>query len=319
MANQRGRGSEDQDLLQLYLNDIGKHPLLDRAAEVRLGRLVKAGQAATRTLARSIEPDGGAAGAGLADAQRTELEAAVAAGRMATAEFVKANLRLVVSIAKRYQSGGLSLLDVVQEGNFGLIQAVERFDPDRGFKFSTYATWWIRQTISRGIANSSRAIRLPVHACDQLLAIRMAAATIEVTLGRAARPEEVSASVTLPAKKVQELMPHLFEPVSLSERFSDSESELGDLVEDVAAVAPDQAALASMLPAQVAELLSTLEPREQEVLCLRYGLDLGRPRTLEEVGEHFGLTREGVRQLEMRAISKLRRSSSSGVRDLLSA
>ncbi|MGH9189614.1 MAG: sigma-70 family RNA polymerase sigma factor [Acidimicrobiales bacterium] len=309
MANQRGRSGEDEDLLQLYLNDIGKYPLLDRADEVRLGRIVRAGQVALSALS----------GAELRAVERKRLEETIGAGRTATAEFVRANLRLVVSIAKRYQTHGMSLLDVIQEGNFGLIQAVERFDPDRGFKFSTYATWWIRQTISRGIANSSRTIRLPVHAGDQLLAIRMAATTIEVAQGRVAKPEEVALAVTLSAKKVQELMPHLYEPVSLSERLTDGDSELGDVVEDLTTPPPDQAVFAAMLPAQVAELLSTLEPREQEVLCLRYGLDRGRPRTLEEVGDRFGLTREGVRQVEMKAISKLRRSSTSGARDLLSA
>ena len=310
MANQRGASGEEEDLLQLYLNDIGKYPLLDRQDEVRLGRLVRDGQAAALRLDTE---------ASLSGAEREHLEEIVRRGAEAGTEFVRSNLRLVVSIAKRYQTFGLSLLDIIQEGNFGLIQAVERFDPDRGFKFSTYATWWIRQTIARGIANTSRAIRLPVHVGDQLLAIRMAASTIEVTEGRPARPDEVAAAVTLPAKKVAELMPHLVDPVSLSERLPDAETELSDVVEDVTTAPPDQAVFAAMLPAQVLELLAKLEPREQEVLCLRYGLDRGRPRTLEEVGAQFGLTREGVRQLEMRAIAKLRRCSYRDVRDLLSA
>jgi RNA polymerase sigma factor (sigma-70 family) len=310
VANQRGTSGEEEDLLQLYLNDIGKYPLLDRDDEVRLGRLVRDGQAAAIQLETN---------ASLSRAERKRLEETVRRGADAAAEFVRSNLRLVVSIAKRYQTFGLSLLDIIQEGNFGLIQAVERFDPDRGFKFSTYATWWIRQTIARGIANTSRAIRLPVHVGDQLLAIRMAATAIEVAEGRPARPEEVAAAVAVPPKKVAELMPHLADPVSLSERLPDAETELSEVVEDVASPPPDQAVFAAMLPTQVLELLAKLEPREQEVLCLRYGLDRGRPRTLEEVGAQFGLTREGVRQLEMRAIAKLRRCSYRDVRDLLSA
>ena len=307
MAKQRGQS--DEDLLQLYLNDIGRHPLLNRAEECRLGALVQAGREAAAALDR---------GQALSRAERQELKAVAESGAEAARQFIRSNLRLVVSIAKRYQAAGLPLLDIVQEGNFGLIQAVERFDPRRGFKFSTYATWWIRQTIARGIANTSRTIRLPVHAGDQLLAIRMAATALEVRLGRPPKPAELAEAVTIPARKVEELLPHLAQPVSLSEPLTDGDTELGDMVEDHTAPPPDQVVFASMLPAQVAQMLSVLEPREQEVLCLRYGLDRGRPRTLEEVGERFGLTREGVRQVELKAISKLRRSS-RGLRDLLSA
>ena len=308
MAKQ-GRGGEEEDLLQLYLNDIGKHALLSRAEEVRLGALIKVGRAAHAELARGRVPV----------EDRPALEEKVRAGEAATKRFVQANLRLVVSIAKKYQASGVPLLDLVQEGNFGLMHAVERFDPRRGFKFSTYATWWIRQTIARGIANTGRTIRLPVHAGDQLLAIRMTSAALEVRLGRPPKPEEVSEAVGLPARKVQELMPYLSEPLSLSERPTDTDVELGELVEDASSPPPDQMVFASMLPTQVADLLKMLEPREQEVLCLRYGLDRGKPRTLEEVGERFGLTREGVRQVEVKAIAKLRRSASRGARDLLSA
>ena len=311
MANARGQSTEEEDLLQLYLNDIGKYPLLTRDDEVRLGTLTQAGQVATARLGR---------GDALTTALQEELEAAVRAGEDASRRFVRSNLRLVVSIAKKYQASGLPLLDLIQEGNFGLIQAVERFDPRRGFKFSTYATWWIRQTIARGIANTSRTIRLPVHAGDQLLAIRMAAAALEIRHGRPAKASELAAAVSMPPKKVEELLPYLGEPTSLSERLIDGETEMGELVEDLSTPPPDQAVFAAMLPKHVAELLSVLEPREQEVLCLRYGLDRGQPRTLEEVGEHFGLTREGVRQVELKAISKLRRSSTArSARDLLTA
>ncbi len=311
MGKHRGSSGEEGDLLQLYLNDIGKYPLLTRAEEVQLGELVLAGRKAAAELARI--------GDRLDASRRAELERRVRAGEDAARRFVRSNLRLVVSIAKKYQSSGLPLLDLVQEGSFGLIHAVERFDPRRGFKFSTYATWWIRQTIARGIANTGRTIRLPVHAGDQLLAIRMANASFEVRHGRSPTPEELADAVALPSRKVEELMPHLTEPLSLSERLNDGEVELGELVEDNRTPAPEQEAMAAMLPAQVAELLSVLEPREREILLLRYGLDRGRPRTLEEVGEYFGLTREGVRQAELKAISKLRRRSARSGRDLLTA
>jgi RNA polymerase sigma factor (sigma-70 family) len=310
LVNQGGRSGEEEDLLQLYLKDIGKYALLTRADEVTLGEAVGAGRKAAEELASGRVQD---------DQRRAHLEAEVKAGDEATGRFVRANLRLVVSIAKKYQASGLPLLDLIQEGNFGLMHAVERFDPRRGFKFSTYATWWIRQTIARGIANTGRAIRLPVHAGDQLLAIRMTNASLEVQLGRMPRPDEVSQALGMTPTKIQELTPFLAEPVSLSERLSDGDAELADLVEDTTAAAPDEAVFTAMLPAQVTALLAQLEPREREVLCLRYGLDRGKPRTLEEVGERFGLTREGVRQVEVKAIAKLRRSASRGVRDLLSA
>ncbi len=311
MGTQRGWSSEEEDLLQLYLNDIGKYPLLTRAEEVQLGELVLAGRKASTELARL--------GDRVDVARRAELEERCQVADDATRRFVRANLRLVVSIAKKYQASGVPLLDLIQEGNFGLMHAVERFDPRRGFKFSTYATWWIRQTIARGIANTGRTIRLPVHAGDQLLAIRMATSAFEVRNGRPPTPSELAAAVSLPAKKIEELIPYLAEPMSLSDRMSEGDSELGDLVEDKISVAPDVAALDAMLPAQVADLLAVLEPREREILCLRYGLDRGKSRTLEEVGEYFGLTREGVRQAELKAIAKLRRRSARAGRDLLSA
>ncbi|MDQ4098725.1 MAG: sigma-70 family RNA polymerase sigma factor [Actinomycetota bacterium] len=304
-------GGEEEDLLQLYLNDIGKYPLLTRAEEVTLGEAVLAGRKAEAELAKH--------GDRVDFSRRAELEERIRLADAATRRFVRCNLRLVVSIAKKYQASGLPLLDLIQEGNFGLIHAVERFDPRRGFKFSTYATWWIRQTIARGIANTGRTIRLPVHAGDQLLAIRMAGSAFEVRHGRPPTAIELAAAVALPAKKVEELVPYLAEPVSLSDTLNDGEVELAETVVDVGSVGPDQAAMAAMLPAQVQDLLSVLEPREREILCLRYGLDRGKPRTLEEVGEYFGLTREGVRQAELKAIAKLRRRSSRGGRDLLSA
>jgi RNA polymerase sigma factor (sigma-70 family) len=311
VTGREGRSSDDHDLLQLYLNDIGKHPLLTREDELRLGELTRAGQAAAARLSQ--------AGVAVDPVRRKELETIAGAGADAARQFVQANLRLVVSIAKKYRSCSLPLLDIIQEGNFGLIEAVERFDPTRGFRFSTYATWWIRQTIARGIANTSRTIRLPVHVGDQLVAIRVAAADFEARTGRPPRADEVAEAVTMPTRKVMDLLPHSVEPVSLSERINDVDGELGDLMEDATSSPPDQAAFDAMLPGQVRKLLASLDPREQEVLNLRYGLDRGRSRSLDEVGGLLGVAREVVRQIENRALTKLRRSSTRGLRDLLSA
>jgi RNA polymerase primary sigma factor len=313
LAKLGGRSADDEDLLQLYLNDIGKHALLTRAEEVHLGEMAKAGRAAVAALGAA------AGGDELPAARRRELEKAVRAGKDATRRFVRANLRLVVAIAKKYQSSGLPLLDLIQEGNFGLMRAVEGFDPGRGFKFSTYATWWIRQTIARGIANTGRTIRLPVHAVEQLLAIRMAGASLEVALGRIPSPTELSQATNLSVKKVKELLPYAGEPVSLSEHTLDGDVELSETVEDAASPPTDELVFSAMLPAQVAQLLSVLDKRERDMLCLRYGLDRGKPRTLEEVGEFFGLTREGIRQVELKAMSKLRETVTRSTKDLLTA
>ncbi len=305
-----GSGAEDEDLVQLYLNDIGRHPLLTKKDEARLGAAIRAGRAATEELASGPLPP---------PKRRRELMKLARAGEEAGLTFVKSNLRLVVSIAKRYPTSGLPLLDLIQEGNFGLIHAVEKFDPSKGFKFSTYATWWIRQAIGRGIANTGRAIRLPVHANDQLVGLRIESVAFEVRHGRAPRSDELAESLGLSQRKVEELLPYLQDPMSLSEPLSDGERELGDLVEDRSAEAPDQQVFASMLPAQVTELLAGLDARERDILCLRYGLDRGRPRTLEEVSQRFDLTREGVRQVEAKALLKLRRRAVRGERDLLTA
>ncbi|MBW3581298.1 MAG: sigma-70 family RNA polymerase sigma factor [Actinobacteria bacterium] len=309
MASLRA-GCVDDDLVQLYLNDIGKHPLLTKEDQARLGAAVRSGAAAAEELAKSttVEPE-----------QRVALEHRVRAGTEAADTFVKCNLRLVVSVAKRYAGSGVPLLDLVQEGNLGLIHAVEKFDPEKGFKFSTYATWWIRQAIGRGIANTGRTIRLPVHASEQLLGLRMERARFEVCHGRVPSCAELADALGLSLRKIEELLPFVHDPASLSEPMGDDERELGELVEDTGAEGPDQQVFAAMLPAQVAELLSTLDFREREILFLRYGLDRGRPRTLEEVAQHFELTREGIRGIEARAIMKLRRRCNRGERELLTA
>jgi RNA polymerase sigma factor (sigma-70 family) len=302
---------DDEDLVRLYLTDIGQYPLLTKDDEVRLARAIEDGAAARRELAERSEA--------LAPARVRELRRIVRSGERAERTFVQSNLRLVVSIAKKYQASGLPLLDLVQEGNLGLMHAVEKFDWRKGFKFSTYATWWIRQAITRGIANTGRTIRLPVHAGDTLARVQKARVRLELANGRPPTSRELAADVELPEDKVVEALRFAAEPLSLSEPLrEDGDAELGDLVEDSGAESPDESAAHAMLPAEVLRLLAPLDERERQILTLRFGLDRGEPRTLEEVGRHFHLTRERIRQIEARAISKLRHpSSDTGARDLL--
>jgi RNA polymerase sigma factor (sigma-70 family) len=288
----------EEDLVRLYLNDVGKFALLTKADEIRLAQAVEAGRDARAELSDDDT---------LTPTRRRELRRLVRFGDEATETFVKANLRLVVSIAKRYQAAELPLLDLVQEGNLGLMHAVEKFDWRRGFKFSTYATWWIRQAITRGIANSGRTVRLPIHAADLLNRVTKARARLEGKLGRRPTIAELAEDLELIESKVVEVIRYVAEPMSLSEPLrADSEGELGDVVEDRSAVSPFDAAAASLLPGEVAKLLVVLDERERAILQLRFGLDRGEPRTLDEVGLHFHLTRERIRQIEARAMSKLR-------------
>jgi RNA polymerase sigma factor (sigma-70 family) len=301
---------EEEDLVRLYLSDIGQYRLLTKQDEVRLARLIEAGAAARAELESGCEHS---------DQHRRELQRRVRLGEEARRTFVQANLRLVVSIAKKYQASGLPLLDLIQEGNLGLMHAVEKFDWRKGFKFSTYATWWIRQAITRGIANTGRTIRLPVHAGDTLTRVQRAQVRLELALGRPATLAELGAEVELPEDKLVEALRFRTEPVSLSEPLrDDGDAELGDVVEDRSAPSPFESAVTCLLPVEIARLLEALDDREREILRLRFGLDRGEPRTLEEVGEHFHLTRERIRQIEARAMSKLRHpSSDTGARDLL--
>jgi RNA polymerase sigma factor (sigma-70 family) len=304
-------GQPEEDLVRLYLNDVGKHALLTKDDEVRLAQAVEAGREARAEL--TVSDDGGLL-------RRRQLARLVRDGECATEMFVTANLRLVVSIAKKYQAAELPLLDLVQEGNLGLMHAVEKFDWRRGFKFSTYATWWIRQAITRGIANSGRTVRLPVHAADLLNNVMRARRRLEGQLGRRPTIPEVAAELDLEETKVVEILRHASEPMSLSEPlWSDSDRDLGDLVEDPSAASPFEAAAAALLSNEVTKMLVVLDERERDILRLRFGLDRGQPRTLDEVGAHFHLTRERIRQIEARAMSKLRHPArDSSAHDLLS-
>ena len=297
MLNKRATPPEE-DLVRLYLNDVGKHPLLTKADEVRLAQSVEAGRDARAQLADSQT---------LSLSRQRELRRQIRQGEEATEAFVTSNLRLVVSIAKRYQAADLPLLDLVQEGNLGLIHAVEKFDWRKGFKFSTYATWWIRQAITRGIANTGRTVRLPVHAGELLNLITKTRGRLESKLGRRPTIAELAADLGLDERKVVEVIRYAGEPISLSEPLGAyGDAEIGDVIEDRSAVSPFEAAAASLLSGEVAKLMVVLDDRERVILELRFGLDRGEPRTLDEVGAPVNLTRERIRQIEARAMSKLR-------------
>jgi RNA polymerase sigma factor (sigma-70 family) len=287
----------DQDLVELYLIDIARRPLLTKRDEIDLAQRIEAGTEAREQLGSSDRPT---------PATRRALACTARDGDSARHTFVEANLRLVVSIAKRYRSSRLQLLDLVQEGNIGLLRAVDKFDWRKGFKFSTYSTWWIRQAIQRGISNTSRTIRLSVHAGDNLLQARQARARLESRLRRTPTHAEVAAELDVPQHVLAEIMARARTPVSLSVPLSDDgDGELADIVSDPLF----DAAAAALLPGEIAELLVPLTPREREVLTLRFGLDCGEPRTLEQVGVRLDLSRERIRQIEGRAMAKLRHAS----------
>jgi RNA polymerase primary sigma factor len=291
--------AHDEDLVRLYLNEIGKHALLTKDDEARLGQLIEASREARAELE---------AGKPSSRAVERRLRAAVRAGDEAAQTFINANLRLVVSIAKRYQAAELPLLDLIQEGNLGLIHAVEKFDWRKGFKFSTYATWWIRQAIGRGIDNTGRTIRLPSHAGDNIRRVHRVRADLESQLGRQPTLEELARAVDETEKSVADLLTAGQDVLSLSQPIGDDgETELADVVADGGGPTPFDLVADSLLPEEVARLLAPLDDRERQVLTLRYGLDRGDPRTLDEVGVVLDLTRERIRQIEKEALMKLRR------------
>jgi RNA polymerase sigma factor (sigma-70 family) len=289
---------------------VGSHPLLTKDDEARLAQAMEAGGAARDRLGASVDQD-----QALSTTEQRELRHQAQVGKDATEEFLNANLRLVVSIAKKYQASGVPLLDLIQDGNLGLMHAVEKFDWRRGFKFSTYATWWIRQAITRGISNTGRTIRLPVHVAERLIRLQRASGQLEVMLGRSPTRAELAAELDLSSENVVEALRCAAEPLSLSDPLGEG-GERGDFVEGRSAPSPVEAAEAALLVRETTRLLGPLDEREREVLCLRFGLDRGEPRTLEQVGQHFHLTRERIRQIEAKAMSKLRHPAvNCGVRE----
>ncbi|MFM7271488.1 MAG: RNA polymerase sigma factor RpoD/SigA [Actinomycetes bacterium] len=306
-AHRRDDASE-RDLIATYLDEIGRVPLLTKDDEARLAQAIEEGRAAQAAL------DAGARGS-----QATRLRRTVRDGERARDDFVEANLRLVVSVARRYQHHGLSLLDLVQEGNLGLIRAVEKFDWRKGFKFSTYATWWIRQAIQRGIANTGRTIRLPAHAFDEVLAVKRTATRLEGELGRWPSNEEIAADCGMTPNRVEELLLYSADTVSLDQPLrEDADDGLGDLVADPTALDPAEESVRASLPGEVERMVQVLNDREKAILTMRHGLHGGEPATLDEVGANLRLTRERIRQIEARALSKLRHPSCVGAgRELL--
>jgi RNA polymerase sigma factor (sigma-70 family) len=288
------------DSVGLYMAELGRYPLLTKQDEVDLARTIATGRSA------EIELQDGSERPAL---ERRQLSKAVHAGERATQRFVQANLRLVVSIAKRYQGSGQPLLDLIQDGNLGLIHAVKKFDGSKGFKFSTYATWWIRQAISRGIADTGRTIRLPAEAGDAVARLSEARGRLESGPGGRPTIAQLAAETGMTTGRVADVVKWGHDPLSLSAAVgADGDGELGDLVADHLAVDPAEAAVASTIASQVDEFLTGfLDWRERRIVCMRFGLDgYERPRTLDEIGWQFQLSRERIRQIERHALSKLR-------------
>ena len=286
------------DLVRVYLNGIGKTALLTAQQEVELAKRIEAGVFAQHML-ETVED--------LPATKRSDLRALVRDGRKAKNHLLEANLRLVVSLAKRYTGRGMPLLDLIQEGNLGLIRAVEKFDYTKGFKFSTYATWWIRQAITRGMADQSRTIRLPVHLVEQVNKLARLKRELHQLLGREATHEELAEGSGLPVDKIADLLDHSRDPVSLDMPVgSDEEAPLGDFIEDSDASDAESAVISGLLQDDLRRVLATLDQREQQVIRLRYGLEDGQPQTLDQIGRYFNLSRERVRQIEREVMSKLR-------------
>lgn len=295
------------DPVRMYLKEIGKVPLLTADQEVELATVMSAGREAEVRVAQA-EADGST----IPEAEMAELKKQIKAGEKAKQQLAEANLRLVVSIAKRYVGRGMLFLDLIQEGNLGLIKAVEKFDYTKGYKFSTYATWWIRQAITRAIADQARTIRIPVHMVETINKVIRVSRQLLQELGHDPSPEEISAEMNMPVDKVREILKIAQEPVSLETPIGEEEdSHLGDFIPDEAASEPSEAASFTLLKEQLVDVLGTLTPREEKVLKLRFGIEDGRTRTLEEVGKEFNVTRERIRQIEAKALRKLRHPSRS--------
>ena len=293
------------DPVRMYLKEIGKVPLLDPNEEIELAQKMSAGNLAPEQLDSLESGD-------LDPVALKELQRLAKAGERAKQKLAEANLRLVVSIAKRYVGRGMLFLDLIQEGNLGLIKAVEKFDYTKGYKFSTYATWWIRQAITRAIADQARTIRIPVHMVETINKVIRVSRQLLQELGHDPSPEEIAEEMNMPVDKVREIMKIAQEPVSLETPIGEEEdSHLGDFIPDEGASEPSEAASFTLLKEQLVDVLSTLTPREEKVLKLRFGIEDGRTRTLEEVGKEFNVTRERIRQIEAKALRKLRHPSRS--------
>ena len=295
------------DPVRMYLKEIGKVPLLTAEQEVDLATVMSAGREAEERVAQA-EADG----VTLPEEELAALKKQIKSGERAKQQLAEANLRLVVSIAKRYVGRGMLFLDLIQEGNLGLIKAVEKFDYTKGYKFSTYATWWIRQAITRAIADQARTIRIPVHMVETINKVIRVSRQLLQELGHDPSPEEISAEINMPVDKVREILKIAQEPVSLETPIGEEEdSHLGDFIPDEGASEPSEAASFTLLKEQLVDVLGTLTPREEKVLKLRFGIEDGRTRTLEEVGKEFNVTRERIRQIEAKALRKLRHPSRS--------
>jgi RNA polymerase primary sigma factor len=303
-------GGTAEDPIHTYLKEIGKVALLSAELEVEMARRIEQGNEAAARLATNAlaAAEGGPARELLTNEEEGRDRRQVRKGQQAKEVLIEANLRLVVSIAKRYRNRGLAFLDLIQEGNLGLMRAVDKFDYTKGFKFSTYATWWIRQAITRAIADQARTIRIPVHMVETINKVVWAQRQLLQELGREPTAEEVAQRVEFPIERVREIQRINQDTISLEQPVGEEDDfSLSDLIEDRAAVVPDDAATRAMLDQAVKEALAHLSPREQDVVRLRFGLEDGKIRTLEEVGKEFGVTRERVRQIESKTLAKLRR------------
>lgn len=308
-------GVSVEDPVSMYLKEIGKVPLLSADEEIELAQKMEAGSVAVEKiplLKERLAETGDEQEKEEIQAEIKALQLDVDRGSDAKKRLAEANLRLVVSIAKRYVGRGMLFLDLIQEGNLGLIKAVEKFDYRKGYKFSTYATWWIRQAITRAIADQARTIRIPVHMVETINKLIRVSRQLLQELGREPTPEEIAEEMKMPVERVREILKISQEPVSLETPIGEEEdSHLGDFIKDDNVPVPADAATFTLLKEQLEEVLGTLTEREQKVLTLRFGLEDGRARTLEEVGKEFNVTRERIRQIEAKALRKLRHPSRS--------